>query len=93
MWDDERPVALVPLWQLEHVPVTPLWSNRAFVHVFVVWQSSQAFVEGIWVGGLPVARVPLWQLEQLPVTPEWSNEDVLQVPEVWHVSQSLLEGG
>jgi hypothetical protein len=30
------PVALVPLWQLKHVPVTPLWLKLAGDHALVL---------------------------------------------------------
>jgi hypothetical protein len=65
----ERPVAVVPLWQLAHVPVAPEWSNRAFAQVDVVWQSSQVLLDGTWFAGLPDASRPLWQLAHDAVTP------------------------
>ena len=59
IWPGCLPVAVVPLWQLEQVPVTALWSKRAGTQALVVWQSSQALVELTWVACLPVAVVPL----------------------------------
>jgi hypothetical protein len=73
MWFDGLPVAFLPLWQLTQVPVTASWSNRAFSHDVVVWQSSQMLLVGMWFDDLPVAFLPLWQLTQVPVTASWSN--------------------
>jgi hypothetical protein len=83
------PVAVVPLWQVEQLPVTELWSNRADVHVLVLWQSSQVLPLAMWVLFLPVAVVPLWQVEQLPVTELWSNRADVHVPVLWQSSQVL----
>jgi hypothetical protein len=41
MWVGVLPVAVVPLWQLEHEPVVLLWSKLTFVQLDVTWQSSQ----------------------------------------------------
>jgi hypothetical protein len=61
------PVAVAPLWQVEHVPgATPAWLKVAGVQALVLWQVSQAAVVGIWPVGLPVAVAPLWQVEQVP---------------------------
>ena len=54
------PVAVVPLWQVEHEPaVTPLWLNVAGVQALVRWQASQDCVVGRWFVGLPRAVEPL----------------------------------
>ena len=61
------PVAVVPLWQVEHVPgAMPVWLKVAGVQALVLWQVSQDAVVGRWVVGLPVAVVPLWQAVQVP---------------------------
>ena len=63
------PVAVVPLWQVEHVPgAMPVWLKVAGVQALVLWQVSQDAVVGRWVVGLPVAVVPLWQVEHVPGT-------------------------
>ena len=42
MWFAGLPVAVVPLWQLEQVPMTWAWSTRvAGFHAVVAWQASQ----------------------------------------------------
>ena len=64
----DLPVAVVPLWQLAHVPVTLEWLKVAGVHAVVWWQVPHSAEVWMWVAGLPVALVPLWQLEQVPVT-------------------------
>jgi len=67
------PVAEVPLWQLEQVPVTALWSKLAGVQARVVWQVSHWAEVVTCLAGFPVAELPLWQLEQPAVTPLWSK--------------------
>ena len=62
------PRAVVPLWQLEQLPVTLAWLKWPAVQAVVEWQSPQSLVVAMWLAGLPVAVVPLWQLEQVPVT-------------------------
>ena len=59
MWFAGLPVALVPLWQLAHAPVTLAWSNLTFVQLVVMWQVSHPAVVGMWLAGLPVAAAPL----------------------------------
>jgi len=61
IWVEGLPVAVVPLWHEEHVPVAELWSKEVAVHVVVVWQSAQLLVLAICVEDFPVAVVPLWQ--------------------------------
>ena len=56
------PVAVVPLWQLAQVPVTPAWSKCAGRQAMVVWQVSQLFDDWTCCGCLPVAALPSWQL-------------------------------
>ena len=69
MWFPDLPTAMLPLWQVAHVPRTEPWSTRsAGDQRELLWQSSQMFVVAMWVEFLPVAVVPLWQLEQFPVT-------------------------
>ena len=66
------PLALVPLWQLEQVPITSVWATvRTGDQALVVWQLAQAVVLPMWVADLPVALVPLWQLTQVPVALAW----------------------
>ena len=61
------PVAVVPLWQVEHVPgAMPVWLKVAGVQALVLWQVSHDAVVGRWVVGLPVAVVPLWQVAHVP---------------------------
>ena len=68
MWLEGLPPALVPLWQLEQVPITSAWFTvLAGDHAVVVWQSAQALVVLMWLVLLPVALVPLWQDEQAAV--------------------------
>jgi hypothetical protein len=72
-WPDGLPVAVEPLWQLEHVPAaTPLWLKLAGVQAVVLWQLSHDALVTIWFDGLPVAVDPLWQVEHVPgATPLW----------------------
>ena len=54
------PVAVVPLWQLAQVPVTPLWLNVTVLQLLVdLWHVSHAAVVVTCVAFLPVAVVPL----------------------------------
>jgi hypothetical protein len=53
------PVAVAPLWQLAHVPMTLAWSKRTSFQRAVVWQSSQVLEEGMWSGGLCVLESAL----------------------------------
>ena len=73
MWLAVLPGAVVPLWQLEQVPVT--WVDRTWragAQAVDEWQLSQTLAGGArCVALLPVAVVPLWQLAQVPVTPAW----------------------
>ncbi len=62
------PVAWVPLWQLEQVPVTLAWLKLAGVQALVEWQSLHCAVVVMWFAVLPGATVPLWQLEHVPLT-------------------------
>ena len=78
MWLAGLPVALVPLWQEAHAPVTPAWLNATLVHVLVLWQLSQPAVVAMWLVGLPVALVPLWQDAHAPVTAAWSKRTFVQ---------------
>jgi hypothetical protein len=41
------PVAVVPLWQLTQLPVTPVWSKRAGVHAFGEWHESHVLSLGM----------------------------------------------
>ena len=82
-WVFGLPVAVVPLWQLEQVPVTALWSKVAGVQALVVWQALHWAEVVTWVFGLPVAEVPLWQLEQVPVMPLWLKFAGVQAAVEW----------
>ena len=54
------PVAVVPLWQVAHVPgAMPVWFMVAGFQPAVLWQLSQVCVVRMWLADLPVARVPL----------------------------------
>jgi hypothetical protein len=93
MWLEGLPDAILPLWQLAHVPETALWLNRAFCHEVVVWQSSQVLLVGIWFDDLPPAIVPLWQaLHVVGVAancpPRW--QDWHGTVECWPVSGKLV---
>ena len=47
-WPEGLPLAVLPLWQVEQVPVaTPVWLNVAGVHALVLWQVSQEAVVGM----------------------------------------------
>ena len=67
------PVAVAPLWQVEHLPaIVASCGKLAGLHSRVVWQLSQDAVVATWFAGLPVARLPLWQVAQVPaMTPTW----------------------
>ena len=61
------PVALTPLWQLEHVPVMPSWVNPvAGFHASVLWHMPHSEAVAMCVADLPGALIPSWQLEQVP---------------------------
>ena len=65
----DLPVAFVPLWHEEQVPVTCEWSTRvAGRQLVVLWQLWHCVVVVMCVAFLPVAVVPLWHEAQLPVT-------------------------
>ena len=91
-WDVGLPVAVVPLWQVEQLPVMLAWSKRAGVHAVVEWQSAQVFALWMWFAGFPVAVVPLWQVKHAAVTPEWSKRAGVQATVVWQSSQVLDVG-
>ena len=59
MWPGGRPVAVVPLWQLTHVPVTEAWLKLTDDQLVGTWQSLQAAVVATWLAGLPLAIWPL----------------------------------
>ena len=71
MWPVILPVAIVPLWQEKHVPVTWVWSSGSFAgfQTDVWWQASHLSVDAMCPVFLPLAVVPLWQLMQLVVIP------------------------
>ena len=64
----DLPVACVPLWQLEQLPLIPAWLKLAGVQAEVEWQSLHCAVVAMWLAGLPAALLPLWHDEQVPVT-------------------------
>jgi hypothetical protein len=72
---------MIPLWQLEHVPLTTLWSIRALAHCVVTWQVSQLALVGICRSDRPTAFTPLWQPTQSVGVP-------LNLPPRWHEVQS-----
>ena len=55
----DLPVAWVPLWQLEQLPLIPAWLKFAGVQAEVEWQSLHCAVVAMCVAGLPAAVVPL----------------------------------
>ena len=59
MWVAFLPVAVVPLWHDEQVPVTLAWLKFAGVQAFVEWQVLHSAVVAMCVAVLPVALVPL----------------------------------
>lgn len=91
----DLPAAVVPLWQVEQIPVTggtAVEWLKVVAHVVVdKWQVSHWDVVGTCVLGLPVAVEPLWQDEQFPATGgtavKWLNPAVAHdVVEVWQAS-------
>ena len=61
------PLAVVPLWQVTHVPAATLvWLNVAGFQPVVRWQVSQPCVVGTCAAGLPLAVDPLWHVTQVP---------------------------
>jgi hypothetical protein len=56
---DDLPVALVPLWQDEHVPLILAWLKLAGDQAEVVWQVLHSAVVAICVVGFPAALLPL----------------------------------
>ena len=59
IWVAGLPVAVVPLWQVEQVAVTPVCEKVAGVHAAVPWHEPQSAEVGRCVAGLPVAALPL----------------------------------
>jgi hypothetical protein len=55
IWFAGLPGAVVPLWQLLQLPVTPVWLNPAPDHVEVLWHESHEAVVWTCPDGLPVA--------------------------------------
>ena len=86
-WPAGFPFAVMPLWQLVHVPgVMPTWLNRAPPNDTVLWQSAQPCVVGGCDGGIAEAptRVPVeWQPSQALGVP-------LKTPRTWHDSHGAL---
>ena len=69
MWLEPLPVAFMPSWQLEQLPVIPVWLKPvAGLHAVVAWQLPHSAVVATCVADFPMAVVPLWQLEQAPMT-------------------------
>ena len=85
------PVALVPLWQLAHDPVTAAWSNVAGTQASVEWQSAHCALVAMWAAGLPVADVPLWQDVHVPLTALWSTRTFVHAVLTWQSSHVLVE--
>jgi len=86
----DLPVAVVPLWQVEHVPgAMPVWFIVAVFHDEVLWQVSQDAVVGMWFADLPAAVVPLWQVAQVPgAMPVWFIVAGFQLAVLWQVSHA-----
>jgi len=58
-----------------------------------LWQTSQDWVVGIWLGVLPVAVDPLWQVAQVPgATPVWLKVAGIQARVLWQASQAAVVG-
>jgi hypothetical protein len=69
-----RPSALLPLWQLAHVPVRLRWSTRAPANILeLLWQVSHGAVVAICFAGFPMATEPLWHLVQFATRFVWSG--------------------
>ncbi len=83
------PVALTPLWQLEHVPVMPSWVNPvAGFHARVLWHMPHSEAVAMCVADLPGALIPSWQLEQVPCTCAWSTRTAgFHAVTAWQASQ------
>lgn len=64
----DLPVAVVPLWQLWQLPVTPVWLKVAGNHAVVLWQLLHSAVVGTCVAGFPVAEALLWHEVHVPST-------------------------
>jgi hypothetical protein len=88
------PVALLPLWQVVHVPgATPLWSKRAPDQVEVRWQESHAAVVATCPAGFPTADAPLWQVAQVPgATPMWLKRAPWKDSVLWQLSHGCVVG-
>jgi len=81
----QKPAAASGIW---------VWSTVfGGFQLTTVWQASQFWLVGGWVGPSPCASVPLWQFAQLPMTCVWSkwtsgrNEIVL-----WQAAQRFVLG-
>jgi len=84
-------VAMVPLWQLVHVPMTCAWSTFvAGFQAVVTWQASHTLLVKMWVAFLPFALTPLWQLEQPLVMPVCVKVAGVQASVVWQVPHSWV---
>ena len=91
--NDDLPVAMVPLWQVEQVPMTSAWFTVAPTQVAVEeWQSWQ-FAFALMCGGetLAVAILPSWQFEHGRSTTGCPapSQDVV---ELWQVLHSAVVG-
>src|SRR5205085_5402417 len=95
MWLGVLPLAVLPLWQLEHWLATGIcvWFQVEGFHVTTVWQAMQFAVVGMWVAVLPRALVPLWQPEQLVAALNrlWSGRaDIQLTVERWQSPQLVV---
>ena len=82
MWFAGLPSACVPLWQLAHPLVMPVWSKVAFLNeVVLLWQFSHGSDVTIWFAGLVTtpANWPPWQVEHPDVIPVWFMVQVVKV--------------
>src|SRR5215470_1315556 len=84
MWVGGLPCACAPLWQVEQLPRTWVWSKlTGGFQATEVWQAPHSSVERMWLVGLAVARIV--------VPTPWQAPHVLGVPLkmafAWQASQ------
>ena len=68
MWVADLPVAVVPLWQDEQLPLIFACEKLAGDQADVRWQLLQSAVVARWFAGLPEDCRPLWQDAQRVAT-------------------------
>ncbi len=84
------PKAVVPLWQLAQLAVTPRWLKVAGDQAIVPWQAAQSCETWTCAVGLPGAAAPLWQLTQLLKRARCSNRAGIHANVVWQSAQAVL---